>query len=109
GTRYRYYVSRHLIIGGDEAAAPDRPHGQRIPASNLEALVTNRVRSLFADPIEFLNALSDVERDAPMQKRLRDAAAALSARWDRLSREALRDLIRQVLVEPRSTPIASCS
>ena len=84
GTRYRYYVSRRLIIGGDEGTAADRPHGQRIPASNFEALVTDRVRSLFADPIEFLNALSDVERDAPMQKRLRDAAAALSARWDRL-------------------------
>src|ERR1700729_1927883 len=97
GTRYRYYISRRLIIGSDEGTAADRPHGQRIPASNLEALVTDRVRSLFADPIEFLNALSDVERDAPMQKRLRDAAAALSARWDRLSREELRDLIRQVL------------
>ena len=97
GTRYRYYVSRRLIIGGDEGTAANRPHGQRIPASNLEALVTDRMRSLFADPIEFLNALSVVERDAPMQKRLRDAAAALSARWDRLSREALHDLIRQVL------------
>ena len=97
GTRYRYYVSRRLIIGSDEGTAADRPHGQRIPASILEALVTDRVRSLFADRIEFLNALSDVERDAPMQKKLRDAAAALSARWDRLSREALRDLIRQVL------------
>ena len=38
------------------------------------------------------------KRDAPMQKRIRDAAAALSARWDRLPRETLHDLTRSVLV-----------
>jgi site-specific DNA recombinase len=98
GVRYRYYVSRRLITGGDGGAASDKPHGQRIPAPNVEALVVKRLRSLFADPVETLGAIATVERDAPMQKRLRDAAAALSARWERLPREALDDLIRFVLV-----------
>jgi hypothetical protein len=98
GMRYRYYVSRRLITGGDGSAASDKPHGQRIPAPNLEALVTDRLRSLFADPVETLGAIANAERDAPMQKRLRDAAAALSARWEHLSREGLHDLIRFVLV-----------
>jgi hypothetical protein len=40
--------------------------------------------ALLADPVEFLNAISNGERDAPVQKRLRDAAAALSARWEHL-------------------------
>src|SRR5208337_1146652 len=57
-----------------------------------------RLRALFADPVEILNAISNGGRDAPMQKRLRDAAAALSARWDRLPTETLRDLTRSVLV-----------
>ncbi|MBV8790942.1 MAG: recombinase family protein, partial [Pseudolabrys sp.] len=94
GTRYRYYVSRRLITG----TAADRSHGQRVPASNLEALVIERLRALFADPVEILNAISTGERDAPMQKRLRDTAAALSARWDRLANEGLHDLTRSVLV-----------
>jgi site-specific DNA recombinase len=35
GTRYRYYVSRSLIIG----TAKDQLKGRRIPAANLESLV----------------------------------------------------------------------
>ena len=51
-------------------------------APGVTALVIGRLRSLLADPVEFLNAISNGERDAPMQKRLRDAAAALCARWE---------------------------
>ena len=101
GTRYRYYVSRRLITGGDGSAVSNQPHGQRIPAPNLEALVADRLRSLFADPIEILNAISDGEYDAPMQKRLRDAAAALCARWESIPRERLYELMRSVLARTR--------
>ncbi len=69
GTRYRYYVSRRLITG----PATDSSRGQRVPASNLEALVIGRLRALFADPVQVLNAVADGGYDAPMQKRLRDA------------------------------------
>ena len=94
GTRYRYYISRRLITG----PALDSSQGQRVPASNLEALVIGRLRALLADPVEFLNAISDGECDAPMQKRLRDAAAALSARWEHLPTEAQHDFARSILV-----------
>ena len=94
GTRYRYYISRRLITG----PASDSSRGQRVPASNLEALVIGRLRALLTDPVEFLNAISNGERDAPMQKRLRDAAAALSARWEHLPTETLHDLTRSILV-----------
>ena len=40
GTRYRYYISRRLITG----PASDNSRGQRVPASNLEALVIGRLR-----------------------------------------------------------------
>jgi DNA invertase Pin-like site-specific DNA recombinase len=53
GTRYRYYISRHLITG----TATDKNRGQRIPAANLESLVIKRMRSLFVDPIQILNAM----------------------------------------------------
>jgi site-specific DNA recombinase len=94
GTRYRYYVSRRLITG----PASDSSRGQRVPASNLEALVVGRLRALVADPVEFLNAISNGERDAPMQKRLRDAAAGLSARWEHLSTETVHEFTRSILV-----------
>ena len=94
GTRYRYYISHRLITG----PASDSSRGQRVPASNLEALVIGRLRALLADPVEFLNAISNGERDAPMQKRLRDAAAALSARWEHLTTETQHDFARSILV-----------
>ena len=42
GTRYRYYVSRSLIIG----AAKDQSKGRRIPAANLESLVITQASNL---------------------------------------------------------------
>ena len=94
GTRYRYYVSRRLITG----RAAESLRGQRLPAANLETLIIDRLRALLADPVEVLNAISKNNRDAPTQKRLRDGAAALSARWERLPTEALHGLTRAILV-----------
>jgi site-specific DNA recombinase len=94
GTRYRYYISRRFITG----PASDSFLGQRVPAFNFEALVIDRLQALLADPVEFLNAISNGERDAPMQKRLRDAAAALSARWEHLPTKTQHEFTRSVLV-----------
>ena len=72
--------------------------GQRLPAANLETLIIDRLRALLADPVEVLNAISNDNRDAPTQKRLRDGAAALTARWEHLPAEALHGLTRAILV-----------
>jgi DNA invertase Pin-like site-specific DNA recombinase len=98
GTRYRYYVSRRLITGIDADNSDVRSVGQRLPAANLEALVTGRLRSLVADPVEILNAIAPGEHDAPAQRRMSDAAAALAAQWDGMSSEALRRSIRALIV-----------
>jgi site-specific DNA recombinase len=82
----------------DNALATANSQGQRVPASNLEALVGVRLRALLADPVEFLRAISIWEPDAPMQKRLRDVASALSARWEHLPTETQHDFARSVLV-----------
>ena len=66
GTRYRYYVSRSLIIG----TAKDHSAGRRIPAGNLEGLVIGRIRSFFADPGAILDAVRDEHTDGAGQKRL---------------------------------------
>ncbi|HVB88635.1 MAG TPA: hypothetical protein VND97_00395 [Beijerinckiaceae bacterium] len=59
------------------------------------------MRSLFVDPIQILNAMPIDHLDAPAQKRLRDAAAALSARWDSEPTESLYNLLRSIIVRVR--------
>jgi site-specific DNA recombinase len=66
GTRYRYYVSRSLIIG----AAKDQSKGRRIPAGNLESLVINRLRSFLTDQAAVLDVVGDEHPDGANQKRL---------------------------------------
>jgi DNA invertase Pin-like site-specific DNA recombinase len=66
GTRYRYYVSRSLVVG----AAKDHSKGRRIPAGNLESLVINRLRAFLTDQGTILDAVRDEHPDGANQKRL---------------------------------------
>jgi site-specific DNA recombinase len=66
GTRYRYYVSRSLIVG----TAKDHSKGRRIPAGNLESLVVNRLRAFFTDQGAILDAVRNEHPDGANQKRL---------------------------------------
>jgi DNA invertase Pin-like site-specific DNA recombinase len=66
GTRYRYYVSRSLIVG----AAKDHSRGRRIPAGNLENPVINKLRALFADQGAILDVVRNEHPDGIKQKRL---------------------------------------
>jgi site-specific DNA recombinase len=66
GTRYRYYVSRSLIIG----TAKDRSKGRRIPAANLESLVITRLRTFLSDQGAILDVIRDEHADGIRQNRL---------------------------------------
>jgi site-specific DNA recombinase len=66
GTRYRYYVSRSLIVG----TAKDKLTGRRIPAGNLEILVITRLRSFFADEGAVLNVIGEEHVDGAAQSQL---------------------------------------
>jgi site-specific DNA recombinase len=66
GTRYRYYVSRSLIVG----SAKDHSQGRRIPAGNLESLVIDRLRAFLADQGAILDAVRNEHPDGAHQKRL---------------------------------------
>ena len=94
GTRYRYYISHHLIVG----EGPDKSDGQRIPASNLEALVIEQVRALLADPVTISHAMPAGQLTATGLRRLQDAAAELPARWSSLDGSALRELLCAIIV-----------
>jgi hypothetical protein len=58
GTRYRYYISAALMRDANKSHSG----GWRIPASDLEGLVINRLRTFFADPTALLDVV-DGEAD----------------------------------------------
>jgi hypothetical protein len=93
GIRYRYYVSKSLLTGDDQATK----RGQRIPAAHIEALVTGRVRAWLADPVAVLNAVQCHDPDAVAQKTLLGGAARLSACWQDLDAEQVRALLLAVV------------
>jgi site-specific DNA recombinase len=66
GTRYRYYVSRSLIVG----AAKQDSKGRRIPAGNLESLVINRLCAFLTDQGAILDAVCNQHPDGSNQKHL---------------------------------------
>ena len=66
GTRYRYYVSRSLLAG----KAKGHSTGRRIPAGNLEDLVTGKLRTYFADQGAILDAIHDEHVGGAEQRRL---------------------------------------
>jgi DNA invertase Pin-like site-specific DNA recombinase len=93
GNRYCYYVSKNLVTGGAKA---DRT-GQRLPASQIEALVTGRIHAWLVDPVVVLNAIQCCGSDAVAQKRLLEEAARLAAAWQNLDAEQLRAILRAMV------------
>jgi DNA invertase Pin-like site-specific DNA recombinase len=87
GVRYRYYVSRSLIVGTSKDA------GQRIPATNLEALVTRRIRDWLADRAAMLGIIQGQTADVAIQKHLMKQADSYVATWDELSSDNIRRFI----------------
>lgn len=97
GRRYRYYVSRHLIVEGRK---PDR--GWRIPAADLENLVLGRIRSWLSDPAAVSEAVAGDPGDT--QVALITSAGELARRWRDLSpqetRACLRALVSRIVIKP---------
>jgi site-specific DNA recombinase len=91
--RYHYYVSKSLLTAGVRAGGK----GQRIPAANIEALVTGRIRAWLADPVAVLTAVQCLGPDAVTHKRLLDAAAQFAASWPELDAERLRAVLLALL------------
>jgi site-specific DNA recombinase len=97
GVRYRYYVSKSLLTGGVRAEGK----GQRIPAANIETLVTERICMWLADPVAVLNAIQCLGPDAVTGKRLLDEAERLAASWQDLDAERLRPILLAVVTRVR--------
>jgi DNA invertase Pin-like site-specific DNA recombinase len=80
GTRYRYYVSQGLIPGQRHTL----PRGRRVPASDIERLVEERLRQFLASETEVFGAIESLAGDIPSCTDLIARAAALARHWPRL-------------------------
>ena len=94
GTRYRYYISRPLISKDQKERSP----GLRIPAAEIEQLVTSRVRQWLLDPAGIYQATRF--SDASGQRRVLARAAQIGKIWPELpgarQRAVLTALIQRI-------------
>jgi hypothetical protein len=80
GTRYRYYVSRSPITKDRTGYSA----GLRLPAAEIEQLVSHRVHRWLLDPGSIYKSTSARLPDASMQQRLVARAAEIGKRWPEL-------------------------
>ena len=97
GKRYRYYVSTALVSG----SCCEHVKGRRIPAGDIEGLVLDRLRALFASGVEVGDAVAPLGLDASIQRALLDRLAKLAERWTKLASLELRELVHSVVQQIR--------
>ena len=93
GRRYRYYVSKSLING----TKSETPHGRRIPAGDIEGLVTNRLTAFLASAHEMHDAIAPTAADAREQASLIGKAARLAKSWNSLNTSQHRAILMAVI------------
>jgi len=98
GARYRYYVSGSLITKD----RTENSVGLRIPAAEIEQLVSSRVHRWLLDPASIYKSTSTQLADSSMQQRLAARAAEIGKRWPELpvarKRAVLTALIERIEV-----------
>jgi hypothetical protein len=93
GRRYRYYVSRPLIVG----ARADIADGLRVPAAEIEQIVTNRIRRLLSEPASVFGVLQAQGSEPMLQRRLMARAAELAGQLAQISPLRMRVILLAVV------------
>src|SRR6266436_9497008 len=96
GARYRYYVSRSLITKDRTETSA----GLRIPAAEIEQLVSSRVHRWLLDPGSIYKSTSARLADASMQQRLVARAADLGKCWPQLPVARKRAVLAEIRRRP---------
>jgi len=91
GVRYRYYVSRPLVTKNQS----ERSAGLRIPAAEIEQLVTSRVRQWLLDPGSICQATQ--VNDPSAQHRLITRAREIGKSWFELPGTRQRALLAALI------------
>lgn len=93
GRRYRYYVSTSLITG----ARSDHAKGWRIPTGDVDGLVLDRLRAVFASETDVGEALSCFDLDASTLRSALSTAKQLAETWADLPSNKVRELVHSVV------------
>jgi site-specific DNA recombinase len=105
GKRYRYYVSRPLIVGTTSVVNA----GLRIPAPAIEQIVTNRIRRLLSEPARVFELIEHQVAAPLRQQSLIARAADLAEEWVRMSPLRMRgiflSLVKRIDVDPTNVTI----
>jgi len=94
GRRYRYYISASLL----DRTKPG-PNTMRVPASEIDSLVLDRLRTLIASRREIADALAPLTLKARELEAVLARANELSQRWLMVPPEELRDLTRTIVTQ----------
>ena len=89
GTRYRYYVSRGLVLESRRHA----PDGRRVPAGDIESLVEHRLRQFLASEAAVFAAVESPSREPNECLDLVASAADLAQRWPKLEPTSKRAIL----------------
>jgi hypothetical protein len=102
GTRYRYYVSQGLVTGRRR----DIPGGRRVPASDLEGLVEDRLQQFLANEAELFDAVAPHVADANEAARTVARARELAGLWPELAADRKRGIL--MMQATQSGPSLQC-
>jgi site-specific DNA recombinase len=75
----------------------EHPKGRRVPAGDIEGLVLDRLRALFASGGEISDAIAPLGLDAATQRAVLDRSAKLAERWTKLASLELRELVHSLV------------
>jgi site-specific DNA recombinase len=94
GRRYRYYISASLL----DRTKPG-PNPMRVPASEIDGLVLDRLHALIASRQEIADTLASLGLKARELEAALERADALGKEWLILPPEELRELTRSVVAQ----------
>jgi site-specific DNA recombinase len=94
GTRYRYYVSQALIKRG---RAKGTDAGWRVPASDIETIVEQRIIAFLGDTHAMFGAAESLAPDLAERRAIAADAAALAPRWSVMPASERRGLLQQLV------------
>ena len=93
GKRYRYYISRPLVTEGRAKA----PGAYRVPATEVEQVVCDRIRTLLADGTAVFDAVSSSTAATEQYGELVAQAAALARSWSELASHEQRRIVSTLI------------
>ena len=92
GRRYRYYTSQAVIQRRNKSS-----YLGRIPARELEQVVSSRIQSLLASPQELAASCLESNELANDLGRVIEAAQAMAEKWSELTSQQSAELVRGVV------------